>query len=182
MSTTYRDPWKQDSLLLTILLFLINAILVLRQRSASFMLYLLKCISYNPLYWLQITSLFLLPVLHAINHTCNNLLYPSSLSSSRRTRAVSFLFKSTRTHRVCRLAFIISVLVPLFVWDFTQYPNQDTDEMWPTPVFRSIPIYVYLPLLLGLYLPMALACIWVTVRAGEILRDEDRRRSISATE
>lgn len=179
----YRDPWKQDSLFLTILLFLINAILVLSRGGAPNVIYFFKCISFNPLYWLQITSLFVLPLFDATIHMCDNLDYPSSSSSSPcLPRAVRFLSKSTRVHRVCRLAFIISVLAPLFVWDFSEYPDNINDEMWPISGFRSIPVYVYLPVVLGLYLPMVLACTWVTVRAGEILGYEDRPGSISRTE
>lgn len=182
VNTIYRDPWKQDNLLLTILLFLINAILVLSRGAAPSVIYFFKCISFNPLYWLQITSLFFLPLFDATIHMCDNLDYRSSSSSSRLTRAVRFLCKSTRAHRVCRLALVISVLGPLFVWDFSEYPDNINDEMWPTSGFRSIPVYVYLPVVLGLYLPMVLACTWVTVRAGEILGYEDRPESISGTE
>jgi hypothetical protein len=177
--TTYRDPWKQDSLLLTVLLFLINAILVLSQGSAPEVIHFFKCISYNPLYWLQITSLFLLPLFGAVKHTCDNLDYPSS---SCLTRTVRFLFKATLAHRVCRLTFIITFLTPLFVWDFLEYLDADEAGTWPTPVFRSIPVYVYLPIVLGIYIPMLLACTWVTVRAGEILGCEHPLGSISATE
>ncbi|KAL4939194.1 hypothetical protein BDV06DRAFT_41167 [Aspergillus oleicola] len=148
--TLYQEPWFQDTIIIALVMFLVNAGVFLSQGVGSLAVERFVWLVSSPTFWLQSTCLGLFPLFYSIGR-----LRPCLLSSDPCRRLVNFVLGQRLKHRVFRLAYSACILCPTWV-------NLPSD-----PIIPEVAVLVALGILL--YLPMAVLCVWAMARSSTLM-------------
>ncbi|KAL4887794.1 hypothetical protein BDV59DRAFT_189900 [Aspergillus ambiguus] len=154
----YHEPWFQDNIFITVILFLLYAALILSLGNGQGAVRFFIDCAQSPLYWLQIPSLVVLPLFYTLRRFS-----PMSLASGPVFVLVNFVLGESVKHRLCRLVYFSSVILPIWYFFFWKIQNQP----FQNPSYHALSCYIILLALL--YLPMIFLCIWVVFSSSALL-------------
>ncbi|KAL4793703.1 hypothetical protein BDV19DRAFT_212528 [Aspergillus venezuelensis] len=148
--TLYKEPWFQDTIIIALTMFLVNAGVFLSQGVGSLAVDRLARLVTSAPFWLQATSLGLFPLFYSVARFIICLPADDSVG-----RVLDFALGPKVFNRVGRLAYCITILCPIWV---------------DLPSVELIPELIVL-IVLGvlLYIPMVGVCVWAMVKSHKLL-------------